>query len=173
MVVHCDLSTQEVKEPPESWFFGRVAETFFIAGIEGSDRSLLLVYDGDADYENLKDQTMEGVCEEINSRHRSYLAGGGFVFPPKTELQQSVDEGPASYRQLMILCTFLPLLSIFWMVRFWPKERTSQTIGKANDLERSLHSERFLNLGCDACGQGAHHCFRLGFDHNAGECLGS
>jgi len=161
------------QEPPESWFFGRVAETFFIAGIEGSDRSLLLVYDGDADYENLKDQTMEGVCEEINSRHRSYLAGGGFVFPPKTELQQSVDEGPASYRQLMILCTFLPLLSIFWMVRFWPKERTSQTIGKANDLERSLHSERFLNLGCDACGQGAHHCFRLGFDHNAGECLGS
>ena len=155
MVVHCDLSTQEVKEPPESWFFGRVAETFFIAGIEGSDRSLLLVYDGDADYE--KDQTMEGVLEEINSRRRSYLAGGGFVFPPKTELQQSVDEGPASYRQLMILFTFLPLLSIFWMVRFWPKERTSQTIGKANDLERSLHSERFLNLGCDACGQGAHH----------------
>ena len=123
MVVHCDLSTQEVKEPPESWFFGRVAETFFIAGIEGSDRSLLLVYDGDADYENLKDQTMEGVLEEINSRRRSYLAGGGFVFPPKTELQQSVDEGPASYRQLMILCTFLPLLSIFWIVRFWPKWR--------------------------------------------------
>ena len=100
MVVHCDLSTQEVKEPPESWFFGRVAETFFIAGIEGSDRSLLLVYDGDADYENLKDQTMEDVLEEINSRRRSYPAGGGFVFPPK--LQQSVDEGPASYRQLMI-----------------------------------------------------------------------
>ena len=66
MVVHCDLSTQEVKEPPESWFFGRVAETFFIAGIEGSDRSLLLVYDGDADYENLKDQTMEDVLEQIN-----------------------------------------------------------------------------------------------------------
>ena len=98
------------QEPPESWFFGRVAETFFIAGIEGSDRSLLLVYDGDADYENLKDQTMEGVCEEINSRHRSYLAGGGFVFPPKTELQQSVDEGPASYRQLMILCTVLAVI---------------------------------------------------------------
>jgi hypothetical protein len=43
MVVRCNLSTQEVKEPPESWFFRRVAETFFIAGIEGSDRSLLLV----------------------------------------------------------------------------------------------------------------------------------
>jgi hypothetical protein len=60
---------------------------------------------------------------DVVSRRRSYLAGGGFVFPPKTELQQSVDEGPASYRQLMILCTFLPLLSIFWMVRFWPKWR--------------------------------------------------
>jgi hypothetical protein len=41
IVVHCDLSTQELKEPPESWFFGRVAETFFIAGIEGSDRELV------------------------------------------------------------------------------------------------------------------------------------
>jgi hypothetical protein len=34
MVVHCDLSTQEVKEPPESWFFGRVAETFFIGELK-------------------------------------------------------------------------------------------------------------------------------------------
>jgi hypothetical protein len=81
MVVHCDLSTQEVKEPPESWFFGRVAETFFIAGIEGSDRSLLLVYDGDADYENLKDQTMEGVLERDQLAPSKLSGGRGICLP--------------------------------------------------------------------------------------------
>jgi len=62
------------------------------------------------------------------SRVRSYLAGGGFVFPPKTELQQSVDEGPAGYRQVMILCTFLPLFSMFWIVRFWPNKSDDRKI---------------------------------------------
>lgn len=123
LVVHCDLGIQELNDLPERWIFGRVANTFFIAGIEGSNRNLLLVYDRDATCEDGKRWPMKGVLQEINSRRKSYLSGERFVIPPTADMQLSVDEGPASYRRLMLLGSFLPVLSLVCIVRFWPKWR--------------------------------------------------
>jgi hypothetical protein len=100
--VHCSLGIQEAKDPPESWFFGRIDQTMFMAGIEGSDRNLLLVYAGDVRCGDVSKEPLVGVLEEINSRRRSHLVQGRFVFPPKADLQLSVGEGPASYRRMMI-----------------------------------------------------------------------
>jgi len=136
LLVHCQLSAQEQRQPPDSWFFGRIENTFFIASIAGSNRNLLLVYDGDVNCEDAKNQTIVGVLEELNSRRRSYLGGGGFVFPPGTDMQLSVGDGPESYRRLMMWGMFLPLVSIFCIVWFWPKWRAQ--VRRSEDLTSNL-----------------------------------
>ena len=134
--LRCDLTWQEVRQPPESWFLGGIDQTFFVASIEGGERNLLLVYEGDVHCGNAQKRPLEGVLEEINSRRRSYLSGENFVFPSRTDLQLSVGEGPASYRKLLLWSSFLPVISIFLIIRFWPKWRAE--IRRSEDLTAKL-----------------------------------
>ena len=108
----------------------------FAAGIEGSDRSLLLVYNGDVHCADVSRQPLTGVLEQINSRRRSYMMSEGFEFPPRTDVQLSVGEGPATYRTLMMWASILPLASILLIVRFWPKWR--RQVRQSEDLTATL-----------------------------------
>lgn len=123
LIVNCSAEAQEVRTPPESWLFGRVESTFFIASVVGSSRNMLVVYDGDISCKDFLNQPFVGVLEELNSRRRSYLTASGFTFPPGTDLQFSLGDGPARSRKYMVIGCFLPLCSIFIIARYWPRSR--------------------------------------------------
>jgi hypothetical protein len=121
--INCGLSMQEIKSPPESWLFGRVESTFFIAAVEGSKRNVLIIYEGDISCDGVAKQPFVGVLEELNPRRRSYLTSNGYTLPANTDMQFSLGDGPARTRKLMLIGCFLPLGSIFIIWRFWPRWR--------------------------------------------------
>ena len=123
LILDCSVHAQEVRTPPESWLFGKVESTFFTASVVDSSRNMLIVYDGDISCKSVLNQPFVGVLEELNSRRRSYLSSNGFVFPPGTDLQFSLGDGPARSRKLMLMGSFLPLCSIFIIARYWPRWR--------------------------------------------------
>lgn len=123
LLVNCAFTTQQENNPPERWIFGRIDETFFVVGIEESDRHLLLVYHGDAHCDATYRRPLEGVLQEINSRRRTFLSGGGFTFPPQTNMQLEIGDGPASYRKLMAWSLIIPLASLLLIQRYGRKWR--------------------------------------------------
>ena len=123
LVLHCNLNLQQLREPPESWLFGKVEQTFFMADAIGLNRTVLMVYDGDVRCAEAAKKPLIGVLEELNSRRRRYLTANGLAIPAGADLELMVGDGPANYRKIMLECSFLPLLSIFIIWHFWPKWR--------------------------------------------------
>ncbi len=137
--VHCDLTYQQVQYPPESWIFGRVDETFFVASIDRSDRNVLLVHGGELSCGDASRNPLEGVLEEINSRRRATLTGGGLTFPPHTDIQLSLGESPATYRKILLLGSFLPCISIACIVLYVRKWRAK--VRQEENLSASLWAD--------------------------------
>lgn len=123
LLIRCSPHLQEIRQPPESWMFGRVDQTMFVATIEGSGRGLLLVQNGDISCKEVADRPMVGVLEEISPYWRGEINGAGVSVPPRTDLQLSLGEGPASYRKMFVISLFFPVICVFLLMRAWPKWR--------------------------------------------------
>ena len=148
LALHCNLNLQELREPPESWFFGRVEQTLYMADAIGFKRTVLMVYDGDVRCPEAAKKPMVGVLEELNTRRRRHLTGYGLAMSPSADLEFMVGDGPASYRKIMLECSFLPFISLYLIWHFWPRWRAQ--VRRAEDplgaLAQDVTAHTFIRV---------------------------
>jgi hypothetical protein len=124
VTIDCNNGAQEQREYPERWLFGKVEDTLFAASIPGSDRTLLLEYDGDIRCDALAQMEKIGVLEELSPRRRWFLGGGALVLPRNgVVLKLCLSCGPAQSRQILIWGSALLILPLFVIQRYWTKYR--------------------------------------------------
>jgi hypothetical protein len=122
--LRCDRGIQELRGLEERWFFGKVSDTYYLASVSGSDRSVLLNYEGDTTCEGMSHMEMTGVLEELTARRREVLAGEGFLFPDSgVVMQLCLSCSPRQLRNLLWWSSFIPLVGLYFVVRYGRKYR--------------------------------------------------
>jgi hypothetical protein len=105
LVLQCDRGMKES-------LLGKAGSTYYLARVSGSDRSVLLDYEGDTTCEEMSHMEMTGVLEELTARRREVLSGEGFLFPTSgMVVQLCLTCNPRQLRNLVLWSGFIPLVS--------------------------------------------------------------
>lgn len=124
LALRCDHGIQELRDWEEQWLFGKVSDTYYLSQVRGSDRSVLLDYEGDTTCEGMSHMKMTGVLEELTARRREVMAGEGFLFPSSgVVMQLCLSCSPRQLRNLLLWSSLIPVASLYLMIRYGRKYR--------------------------------------------------
>lgn len=122
--LRCGRGIQELRGLEERWFFGKVSDTYYLASVNGSDRSVLLNYEGDTTCEGMSHMEITGVLEELTARRREVLSGEGFLFPDNgVVMELCLSCSPRQLRSLLLWSSFIPIVGLYFVVRYGRKYR--------------------------------------------------
>ncbi len=123
LLYRCGEIVQWRRDPPESWIFGRVQDTYIPATNLYRDRFFLITFDKGVNCQTMRKGPLIGVLTPVNSRLRSTLTGAGLDFPntkvPAMLLE--VDWGPSTTRNYLIGIVILMCACVWMMQRYWRK----------------------------------------------------
>jgi hypothetical protein len=124
LTLQCDRGIQELRDWEEQWLFGKVSDTYYLAHVNGSDRSVLLDYEGDSTCESMSHMEMTGVLEELTPRRREVLSGEGFLFTSNgVVMRLCLTCSPRQLRNLVLWSGFIPPACLYLIVHYGRKYR--------------------------------------------------
>jgi len=128
--LQCGSVIQWRHDPPESWFFGKVASSYIPAFNAAGDRFYLLLFHGDVNCESMPKGPLSGVLIGVNSRLRSTLQDEGFGFPQTKvpPMVLDVSANPTQMKKYLAFCVGFQIMSLWLAGRFWKKYRAKQKV---------------------------------------------
>jgi hypothetical protein len=128
--LHCDRGIQES-------LLGKIGSTYYLAQVSGSDRSVLLDYEGNTTCEAMSRMEMTGVLEELTVRRREVLSGEGFFFPSSgVVMQLCLTCNPQQFRNMVLWSGFIPLLCLYLIIHNGRKYRQQIEARKLSGLRK-------------------------------------
>lgn len=130
LVLQCDRGIRES-------FLGKVGSTYYLARLSGSDRSVLLEYEGDTTCEAMSRMEMTGMLEELTPRRREVLSRDGFFSPSSgVVMQLCFTCNPRQFRNRVLLSGFIPLVALYLVFHNGKKYRKQMKSRKWIELRK-------------------------------------
>ena len=102
--------------------FGRVQSTYFLAEVEGSNRSVVLQRHKKAVCDQVRNGPYVGVLNEINPQLRRTLDRGGMILPlDHSAMLLCLSCGPEDSKKYLYFFSVLIAASLWLMNRYWRK----------------------------------------------------